>query len=731
LQRAAGYWLVVIVGGLLAGSLVDWLVNLQGNAAGTTTSLAGTIVAATIVLLGLIGWIVAASKRLRRAQGIQSWSEVLSVETVTGFVPFVIWWFLLTVVAYTIAGEKMPWLSTHFVIPMVILGGWYLNDRFAGVSVRDILSRSSLLLHGVSLALIVALALAVGPLLLGRIEFGGQEQSNLAALGRVLGHLVVVGGLLTLWRRLRRESASIGAGRVWLASGLLVLAVITARFTYLANFPNGDYANEFLVYAHGAPSTKDTVMDQVDTLSLRLHGDRSLKVAYDNISSWPYTWYLRDYPNRLYFGETPGRNIADYPVIIVGDNNYSKVEPLVQDDYEVSTHTFIWWPMEEYRRISWSAIVGDPNVPAEERRGLGRAGVRQALWDIFWYRDYTRYGEVFGGRYAASEWPLRRPLRLYIRKDVYAQLWDYGAAAIAYEPPVDPYAEGAFDAIATGIIGADELLMPRNLDVAPDGRIVVADSGNHRIVVFSPEGELLTTWGGFGSEPGLFNEPWGIAVDRQHVYVADTWNHRVQKFTYEGELVDIFGQAGTPAEGDPGAGLFFGPRSIVLLGDDRILVTDTGNHRLQMFDQDGNFIRQVGGQGALLGQLYEPVGLAVEPDGDILLADTWNSRVQRFTAELLPIGEWSVEAWEGESINNKPYLVVDSENRAYVTDPEGYRVLIFDEGGQYVGRFGRYGTDDSGFGLPNGIAVDAEDNIYVADAGNNRILKFAASELRR
>ena len=80
--------------------------------------------------------------------------------------------------------------------------------------------------------------------------------------------------------------------------------------------------------------------------------------------------------------------------------------------------------MEEYRKITWGAIFGDPNM--EVRRGLGNPDVRQALWDIFFYRDYKKYGEVFGGTYTAGQWPLRHEMRLYIRRDVLADLWDYG-----------------------------------------------------------------------------------------------------------------------------------------------------------------------------------------------------------------------------------------------------------------------------------------------------------------
>jgi len=87
--------------------------------------------------------------------------------------------------------------------------------------------------------------------------------------------------------------------------------------------------------------------------------------------------------------------------------------------------------------------------------------------------------------------------------------------------------------------------------------------------------------------------------------------------------------------------------------------------------------------------------------------------------------EWEVEAWAGQSINNKPYLATDSAGRVYVTDPEGYRVLIFSPSGAYLNRFGQFGADAGSLGLPNGIALGADDTLWVADAGNHRVLGYA------
>ena len=294
------------------------------------------------------------------------------------------------------------------------------------------------------------------------------------------------------------------------------------------------------------------------------------------------------------------------------------------------------------------------------------------------------------------------------------------------EPEIDPYAENELSLTAALSItsGDGPLNAPRNLAVAANGDLYVVDSGNHRVQVFDRDGRYLRGWGSFGSEPGQFNEPWGITVDDQFVYVADTWNHRIQKFSLNGQFVLAFGVSGVPATGETGAGLFFGPRDIIILDDGVLAVTDTGNHRLQLFDPDGNFIQHIGFLGAQMGQFHEPVGLAIGPDGFVYVADTWNQRVQTFTNNLFPFLEWRIRGWRSETIQNKPYLVVDGNNRIYVTDPEAYRVLIFASNGDYLARFGRFGADLSSLGLPNGLAVDGDGNLYVADAGNNRILRF-------
>ena len=789
------YWLVLIGGSVLLYSLVNWSYHAsllrvgQVEFGSEVTKTPGTLVGLLFLALGILYWFLYHNKRVLVKYGLSSFKGIISRDELFDFIPSVIWWFLLTWVAYTFAGEKMPWLSIHFVIPMAFLVGWYMNDKLTSVDWRALFSRQYVTLFGLTLLLMLTAVLALGPVFLGTIQLGNQSAGNLSGFGRFLGSALVVTAVLYLWLRQAQiqmtdrllvllaaillfvssfilsqgdttfptivrwalRVMAIGGviyyyrtgnddqadqeprqlrNRVALLSLFTLLSLLTIRFTYMANYRNADYTTEFMVYAHGAPATKDIVMTQLEELSMRMNGDKSIRVAYDNDVSWPFTWYLRDYPNRYYFGASPNNSITESPIVIVGRASWEKVEPFLANNYEVREYTFLWWPMEEYRNWSWNAFLGDPL--AAEPRGLGNANVRQALWDIFFYRDYEKYGQVFGGNYTVGEWPVRHDLRLYIRKDVLANLWDYGVGAVtAVEALKDPYEENELTLEPVMTVGGGQgtadgqFSFPRNVAVGVDGTIYVLDSGNNRVQMFTPEGEFIRSWGESGTGSGQFNEPWGIVVDENFVYVADTWNHRIQKFSLAGEWVNAFGISGSPTDENRGLGLFFGPRSLTLLPDNRLLVTDTGNHRLQVLSRDGQFITEVGSQGPALGQVNEPVGLATGPDGSVYLADTWNGRVQQFSPELIALNDWRVEAWFGTNIVNKPYLAVDSQGRIYVSDPEGYRILVFNSDGDYLARFGSFGSEATNLGLPNGLAIDAQDNLYVADADNHRILKYA------
>jgi DNA-binding beta-propeller fold protein YncE len=228
---------------------------------------------------------------------------------------------------------------------------------------------------------------------------------------------------------------------------------------------------------------------------------------------------------------------------------------------------------------------------------------------------------------------------------------------------------------------------------------------------------------------GQFNEPWGVAVDAEGaIYVADTWNGRIQVFDADGDFQRSWGYYNTTNGelGDPYA--MFGPRGITIDADGNLLVADTGNKRIVRFAPGGEFIDQVGGGGVILGHFEEPTDVAVDPrDGSIFVADNWNRRIQKLDPGFLPLEEWPVPGWESRQIFDKPSIAVTANGDVYITDPEYYRVVVYDLNGEVKATFGDYGTEADRFALPNGIDAGLSlDSVLVADADNGRAMLLPA-----
>jgi len=621
------------------------------------------------------------------------------------FVPFLVYWLIASLVLYSLAGERMPWLIVHPVLPMMVVAGHFVGQIFERIDWRRLWKDG-----GPILALLLILTLFAGSALVTAAPFQGRSLAQLSRTLQWLAALVVgailVVGAVRYWRGLGTKRSL----QVVFVAAFVLLCILTARFSAMASYINYDTAKEFIVYAHGTPDITLT-MKEIEDISRRTVGDKQIKVAYDNESTWPFEWYLQDYPNTAYFGAQPSKQALDAPIVLVGPPNDTKVRPFLGDNYYWFKRRQIWWPMEEYKNWTLSKIMAILRDPAKRRE----------WWNIFFYRKYPR---------STDDWYYKDEFYFCVRKDVINQLWDYGVGPAPIELVEDPYEKGKREALAMQIWGSQgkgngQFQDPRGIAVDETGNIYVAHSGNNRIQKFDSNGNFLTQWGSKGSGPGQFQEPWGIAVNAEgHVYVADTWNHRIQKFDGEGKFLAQWGgyrATGGAAVGEEG--FFWGPRDIAVDAAGNIYVSDTGNKRVQVFGPDDQFLDQWGGVGVEDGQLDEPVGITIDEEGNIYVADTWNQRVQKFDQDLEFVTGWPITGWYGQSVVNKPYLAAGG-GRVYVTDPEGYRVLVFDQDGEFVAIFGEYGFDSKSFSLPTGIAVDGDGNVYVIDSANHRVMKF-------
>ncbi|MGA2321542.1 MAG: 6-bladed beta-propeller [Solirubrobacteraceae bacterium] len=260
--------------------------------------------------------------------------------------------------------------------------------------------------------------------------------------------------------------------------------------------------------------------------------------------------------------------------------------------------------------------------------------------------------------------------------------------------------------------------------IAVSGNYVfVADSGNDRIERFNLEGGEPFQWGSQGAGAGQFSYPRGVAANETEVIVSDDDNHRVEKFDLNGDFQGAAGSYGT------GPGQFGFPYGVALDAAGNVYVADDINDRVIKLGPELGFLEAWGGFGSKPGQLAFPRALASDPAGDTYVADTANDRVEVFDAN----GDYLRTL--GLSARTPGYLTAP---RGVASDPTG-RLLVSDTvAGTASGRIEAFapgtgafadswtvaGGHNSGFIGPAGIAVDPRGSVYVADQGNERLVRL-------
>ncbi|CAL8351627.1 unnamed protein product [Lota lota] len=210
----------------------------------------------------------------------------------------------------------------------------------------------------------------------------------------------------------------------------------------------------------------------------------------------------------------------------------------------------------------------------------------------------------------------------------------------------------------------------QGISTSSNGRIVVADSNNQCIQIFSNDGQFKMRFGVRGRSPGQLQRPTGVTVDMN--------------------------------------------------GD--IIVADYDNHWISIFSSDGKFKSKIG-----VGRLMGPKGVAVDKNGHIITVDNKACCVFIFQANGKLVTKFGAKGTSDRQFAGPHFVAVNNKNEIVVTDFHNHSVKVYNADGEFLFKFGSHGEGNGQFNAPTGVAVDANGNIIVADWGNSRIQVFDSS----
>lgn len=216
---------------------------------------------------------------------------------------------------------------------------------------------------------------------------------------------------------------------------------------------------------------------------------------------------------------------------------------------------------------------------------------------------------------------------------------------------------------------------PEGIAVFKNGDVAVTNTHAAKVLVYSGDGKFKSSFGSYGTEPGHFLLVTGACVDKDDfLYLADYGGafDRISKWTKSGKLV-----ASWPGHGE-GPRQFRRPCGLAIAKNGDLLVADIGNHRIQILDRvTGKYKGQFGPRGRKDGQLTYPYGVDVDAEGQIYTVEYGTHRVQKWTPE----GKW-IASWGGPGrglgqLSNPWGLSVDPDGTVYVADTNNHRVQKF------------------------------------------------------
>ncbi len=347
---------------------------------------------------------------------------------------FLLYWSLGMLAVLSWAGEKMPWNVIHIALPMTLLAATFIGDgieylerHWANWSTR--VRQDTLLVGGGVLMFMATAFLLLAWASNGSYTLEGTTYTHLLRAGVarhwwVYAYLpwiaitaVILLGIVRVGRR-RALSAALLAGVV-----AFMLAQVHAewRMTY----QEGDIPRDMLIYVQTSPDVP-LVTNQLTQLSQQADGGMGLNVWYDDVTQWPFNWYLKDFPNRHYFGRNLPTTLEAQVVIISDDVLTPAMQKQLDANYTYSEYPMRWWYPEEntYRRFAYAPDITDPsrqNYQDSQKPPFTLLDVARSVWSSIWsMRHPSEQGKIFrmvAYREVPSGFGSVR-FRVYVRNDL-------------------------------------------------------------------------------------------------------------------------------------------------------------------------------------------------------------------------------------------------------------------------------------------------------------------------
>ncbi len=254
------------------------------------------------------------------------------------------------------------------------------------------------------------------------------------------------------------------------------------------------------------------------------------------------------------------------------------------------------------------------------------------------------------------------------------------------------------------------------------GEVIVSEYEGHCVSIFDcshAHGKKIQSFGRHGSNEQQFRYPRGLTVDYEgNILVADSVNNRIQKFGLSGLFLRNVNKYLSFSFSGP-LNIAFNFVSDIAFNsvNNKIYVLDCNNSRVVVLNSDFSFSSAFGKKGGGSGEFSNPHAIACDGSGEVYVTDTDNHRTQVFSSKGKLLRMFG---------NRDPTGIAIDANRGlvYVSDSGGHHISVFTSEGQFVSTFGKRGSELGEFNNPNGLAVSTDGILYVCDTKNNRVQCF-------